>query len=110
MRQRKICMIVMLIFIIGFGNSANADYLTTLTFSGYIQSGTGDLDAGNWSAPTVYDWDNDGVNDLLVGRKGLDGKGYVSFYKNYGTPNSPSFNGYTDIQACSVPACTNGGG
>jgi len=89
-----------------FPHYTQAGYQTTLSFSGYIQDQAvsggvgGDLDANIWSAPTVYDWDSDGAKDLLVGRKAGSTTGYVSFYKNYGSDNSPSFNGYTDIQAC----------
>lgn len=80
---------------------SQADHNTTLSFSGYVQMGTGDLDAGIWSAPTVYDWDGDGKKDLLVGQKNsADGMGYTRFYKNTGTDDTPSFAGYADIQAC----------
>jgi hypothetical protein len=89
---------------------SHADYQTNLYFSGFIQDHaiSADLDAGSWSAPTVYDWDSDGSKDLIVGRKD-SGTGYVSFYKNYGTDASPYFNGHTDIQTCSDP-CSNAGG
>jgi hypothetical protein len=78
-----------------------ADYSTNLYFSGYIQDQAvgGDLSAGAWSAPTIYDWDNDGAKDLLVGMKS-SGVGYVKYYKNIGTDAAPSFNGYINIQAC----------
>lgn len=80
---------------------ARADYQTNLYFSGYVQdqAAGGDLSAGAWSAPTVYDWDNDGAKDLLVGMKS-SGVGYVKYYRNIGTDDDPSFNGYIDIQAC----------
>jgi hypothetical protein len=92
-----------------FSHDTQAGYQTNLSAGVYIQNNGIDLDVGNWSAPTVYDWDSDGAKDLLVGRKGTDGIGYTSFYKNYGTDALPSFNGYIDIQACGAP-CTNGGG
>lgn len=82
---------------------AQAGYSTNLYFSGYIQDQAvaGDLTAGVWSVPIVYDWDSDGAKDLLVGMKGAGSIGYVSFYRNIGTDSSPSFSGYTNIQACS---------
>jgi len=92
-----------------FPHHTQADYQTNLLAGTYIQNGLFDLDAGNWSAPTVYDWDSDGAKDLIVGRKGLDGKGYVSYYQNLGSDASPVFNGYADIQSCNAP-CTNAGG
>lgn len=80
---------------------ALADSQTNLYFWGYIQDQAvgGDLSAGAWSAPTVYDWDNDGAKDLLVGMKS-SGVGYVEYYRNVGTDDDPLFNGYIDIQAC----------
>lgn len=92
-----------------FPFNMQAGYQTNLLTGVYIQDGLFDLDAGNWSAPTVYDWDSDGLKDLIIGRKGLDGIGYVSWYRNYGTDSAPLFNGYSDIQSCSIP-CTNAGG
>lgn len=104
-------MVLIFIFcsLLFFSHGAQAAYQTHLLTGVYLQDGSIDLDVGNWSAPTVYDWDSDGLNDLLVGRKGLDGIGYVSWYKNYGSDSSPVFNGYSDILSCSAP-CTNGGG
>jgi hypothetical protein len=92
-----------------FSRGAQAQYQTNLLPGVYIQSSGSDIDVGSWSAPLVYDWDSDGLNDLLVGRKGADNTAYVSFYKNQGTEASPLFNGYNDIMTCSDP-CTIGGG
>lgn len=73
----------------------------------YIRDDSGDIDAGLWSVPLVYDWDNDGRKDLLVGQRYDDGKeshGYVSFYENIGTDGTPHFNGSirleTDGRCC----------
>jgi len=87
-----------------FSGVAQAQYQTNLLSGVYVQDNGVKLDAGNWSAPTVYDWDNDGANDLLVGRRdAVDTMGYISFYKNYGTNALPVFNGYVDIQSCTAP-------
>lgn len=111
MRLQNMCLLISLLLLIAFRTIANADYTTNLMPGGYIQDGGSDLDVQYWSAPAVYDWDSDGAKDLIIGRKADDlDSGYVSFYRNYGSDNSPVFNGYTDIQACSAPACTNGGG
>lgn len=46
------------------------------------------LDVGYEAAPVVvFDWNNDGKKDLLVG----DNSGNVNYFKNIGTDNSPSF-------------------
>jgi len=101
------------LFAIVMNTNAKADYLTTLSFSGYVQDGSGDLDVTYFSTPTVFDWDNDGKNDLLVGQNyQTNDLGYVSFYKNYGTNAAPIFNGSSLIQACNNTCLLNvqGGG
>ncbi len=78
-----------------------ADYQTTLLPGIYIRDGSSDLAAKKWSVPLVYDWDGDGKKDLLVGHK--DGThGYISFYKNTRSDESPAFSGFTYIQKCGV--------
>lgn len=48
-----------------------------------------DLDVGNNAAPYVIDWDKDYKDDLIIGNS----DGYVFYYKNIGTKDTPSFNG-----------------
>jgi hypothetical protein len=45
------------------------------------------FDVGTRSAPRIYDWNKDGLDDLLVGEM----EGYVYYLKNIGTRNSPLF-------------------
>ncbi len=45
------------------------------------------FDAGTRSAPRIYDWNKDGLNDLLIG----EAEGYVYYLKNVGTRNAPLF-------------------
>ena len=45
------------------------------------------FNAGTRSAPRIYDWNKDGLKDLLVGEM----QGYVYYLKNIGTRNSPLF-------------------
>ena len=47
------------------------------------------------SAPVVVDWDLDGNKDLLIGNYW----GRIFFYRNTGSDASPTFNGYTQLQA-----------
>jgi len=49
-----------------------------------------DLTSGsnNRSAPRIYDWNGDGLNDILVG----DVTGYVYYLQNVGTNSAPVFN------------------
>ncbi|OAM90309.1 VCBS repeat-containing protein [Termitidicoccus mucosus] len=46
-----------------------------------------DLYAGTLPAPSVCDWDGDGVLDFLVGNS----EGFVLFFKNIGTNAAPAF-------------------
>jgi hypothetical protein len=88
---------------------SQADYQTNLFFSGYIQSGTVELDAGSWSAPTVYDWNSDGKKDLLIGQSStVNGSttGKINFFENIGTDSNPLFTTSSYIQSCSE-SCTN---
>ncbi len=69
-----------------------APVFTTQT---YILNGASNLDVGGRSSPVVFDWDGDGKKDLLVGET----YGNIFFFRNIGTDASPSFSGYTLLQA-----------
>lgn len=45
------------------------------------------IDVGQYAAPFIYDINNDGLNDILCGKK--DGK--LTYLWNYGTTTSPQF-------------------
>jgi hypothetical protein len=53
-----------------------------------------------YAAPTIFDFDNDGLQDLIVGTY----KGEFRFYKNTGTKKIPVYNNFTFIQANSKNA------
>ena len=66
--------------------------LTQMTLPSYtsgsrIYSLGAPLDAGNYSAPFVVDWNMDGRKDMIVG----NGDGQVLYYENTGTDSNPSF-------------------
>lgn len=46
-----------------------------------------DIDVGMYSAPFIYDVNNDSLNDLVIGRR--DGR--ISYYWNFGTKTNPEF-------------------
>lgn len=81
-----------------------SDYQTALLPGVFIQDGHSDLKANLWSVPVVYDWNDDGKKDLLVGSSYTDHSGtsygYIYFYKNTGTDAAPLFSGHTRIQTC----------
>ncbi len=74
----------------------------TLTSEGRIQAGSADLDVGNNSAPFVYDWNNDGLLDLIVGRESTSG-GSVHLFLNQGTAENAVFDGFTAVIKGSSP-------
>jgi hypothetical protein len=52
-----------------------------------LQTGGIDFDIGTRAAPRIFDWNEDGLKDLLVGEV----EGYVYFMKNTGTNEEPLF-------------------
>lgn len=61
-----------------------------------IQAGSTDLDVGTYSVPSLVDWDNDGLDDLLVGQR-EDGK--VRLYLNTGSADVPAYDSFSYIQS-----------
>tara|TARA_B100000809_G_scaffold259873_1_gene305690 strand:+ start:5994 stop:8246 length:2253 start_codon:yes stop_codon:yes gene_type:complete len=62
----------------GAGNTA----VFTLTDPEYLN-----IDVGNDATPLLYDIDDDGLKDLIIGKKA----GTFSYYKNSGTTSIPNF-------------------
>ena len=56
-----------------------------------IQAGDADITVPGYSVPSYVDWNNDGLNDLVVGEGGTAYPGMVRVYINTGTPSSPQF-------------------
>ena len=54
--------------------------------------------AYSYACPELYDWNNDGLLDLIVGEKTENGKGKVRIYLNRGTASQPEFDDYTYLQ------------
>ncbi len=68
-----------------------------LTSEGRIQASGTDIDVGTNSAPFMFDWDNDGDLDLLVGRESTAG-GSIWLYINSGTPENHLFTSHAPVQ------------
>ena len=66
----------------------------------YIYDGNKPLEVDRHSAPTVADWNNDGLKDLVVGQFGY---GYIWLFLNQGTNLNPVFNGGVKIQSNGQP-------
>ena len=86
-----------------FSTKASADYQTDLEQGVYLQDTSGDIDVDCYSVPVVYDWNNDGKKDLLVGQNN-NSNGYISFFENVGIDSNPSFNAPVYVQSCN-PGC-----
>ena len=65
-----------------------------------LKSNGVNIDITWYGSPFVYDWDSDGKKDLICGQFS---SGYVNFFKNYGTNNSPVFNGSSYLYADGAP-------
>ena len=57
------------------------------------------IDVGYYGAPTMYDWNQDGAKDLILGQ--FD-QGKIRLYLNQGPDTAPAFNGYTFFQSGGV--------
>ncbi len=60
------------------------------------------LVAGYNASPILFDWDNDGMNDLVIAcleDVGDDKFGTIQFYQNTGTAAAPDFDNFTRIMA-----------
>lgn len=60
-----------------------------------IKAGSEYIDLSRNAAPVFYDFDKDGLKDLIVGNL----RGSFLFYKNIGTKDNPKFGGYSNIIA-----------
>ena len=58
-----------------------------------LQVGGMDFDIGTRAAPRIFDWNGDGLKDLLVGEV----EGYLYFMKNVGTNETPHYNDFEKI-------------
>lgn len=57
------------------------------------------LFAGTLAVPVLYDWDGDGVTDMLAGNS----EGRVLFFKNHGSSREPAFAPGIELSAGGVP-------
>ncbi|MBK8585818.1 MAG: VCBS repeat-containing protein [Bacteroidetes bacterium] len=71
-----------LAYFVNNGGPGNVSDFTFVAFN-YMT-----IDVGKYSTPQIYDLNNDGLNDLLVGEQ----NGFVNFYKNIGSISSAFFN------------------
>jgi hypothetical protein len=69
------------------------------------------IDAGDYSVPSLADWNNDGLKDLIVGSTVDSTTGKVRIYLNNGTNSEPNFSEYFYAKSgnndltCSASGC-----
>ncbi len=68
--------------------------------SSFVMSGAERIDVGGYGAPCVADWDEDGLKDLLIGQFDY---GFIRFYKNIGSNQTPQFDGFSYLFADGFP-------
>ncbi len=58
-----------------------------------------EIEVPGYSVPSVFDWNNDGLFDLIVGEGSGDFTGKVRIYLNEGAADEPAFSGYFYAQS-----------
>ena len=76
-----------------------------------VLSGGAAIAVNGYSVPSLVDWDEDGIEDLIVGEGGggfVDGK--VRVYINTGSAGFPAFEGYYYVQSLGADLVRTGSG
>ncbi len=79
--------------------SASSALTLQLGFESLVQAEGGDIQVDAYSAPCLFDWNEDGLPDLLVGEGGVIYQGTVHLYLNEGEPGAPVFAGFSHLMA-----------
>ncbi len=82
-----------------FYRNTNTDAAPVLAPGVQLKLGSAPLAVATRATPYVYDWDGDGLPDLLCG----DGNGAVNFFRNIGSLQAPVFAAAKPVQAAGVP-------
>ncbi len=64
-----------------------------------VQAASVDIDVPGYSVPRLMHWDNDGLEDLIVGEGSGSYAGMVRIYLNEGTSTAPQFSTYSYAQS-----------
>ena len=102
---RGFSLLVFLVVLVSVNTIYYDNYQTSLSSGRFVTDGSLELEANRWSVPVVYDWNDDGKKDLLIGNRTYRkdeniNQGYISFYENTGTDANPSFSGHMNVKAC----------
>lgn len=88
-KMKKLLLILLFINVHFFAISQEEVKAVKLKSAGEI------INVSTYSFPVFYDFDKDGLKDLIIG----EFRGSLRFYKNIGTAENPKFNGFTKLQA-----------
>ena len=75
-----------------FSNIAGAGNVAEYTLTGNVQSAGENIDVGMTSTPQLFDLNQDGKLDLIIGAR----TGKLTYYQNSGTATQPEFTFITD--------------
>jgi hypothetical protein len=75
------------------------DFVINLGPEEIVKADGNDIVVPGYSVPLLEDWNNDGLQDLLVGEGGGGFTGKVRVYLNVGTEADPCFVSYSYVQA-----------
>jgi len=64
-----------------------------------VQADGNDIQVPGYSVPSFVDWNNDKLNDLVIGEGGDFGDAKVRVYLNVGTESGPQFSDYFYVQS-----------
>jgi hypothetical protein len=86
------------------------DLLLKLGPEELVQAGGANISVLGYSVPSLANWDNDGLNDLIVGEGSVSYSGKVRVYINTGAASQPQFNTYFYAQANGADLTCTGSG
>ena len=93
-------LIVMILALVAFPAAGLAqEVVFDLGPEEFVQAGGSDIVVPGYSVPSLADWNNDLLNDLIVGEGGGYGEAKVRVYLNVGTEADPCFADYFFVQS-----------
>jgi hypothetical protein len=95
MRHRVLVFLVVCILLVWAQEGFAGALLLNLGPEELVEAGGLDIDVGTYSVPSYVDWNNDGLEDLIIGTGG----GKVCVYLNGGTESEPAFSNFFYAQS-----------
>ncbi|MGD8785984.1 MAG: FG-GAP-like repeat-containing protein [Phycisphaerales bacterium] len=80
-------------------NANNTNTLFNFKAEELVQADGVAIDVPGYSVPSFVDWNNDELNDLVIGEGGYSDPGKIRVYLNVGTESEPQFSEYFYVQS-----------